>query len=342
VIGRIRLKSLKPPVKWALAIVAALLVGLLVGVVSAWRERSRAAELEQAGQAPATAPPASVEGQGRLQAVNVISIAPPVDGTLRLEPVKVGDEVYEGQLLASIENTEIDTAVQRAQQELKQAEDRVHDLENQYASARLEASRARAELVRAQDEFEAAQKEAQRQKRLYEEGATPRLVYQEAQRRFDAEREKYEVIRQAAQLAEERVQSLQNELERARKRRQEAQQALEDAIEDSTATQVVSPARGVLIGIARDSGEEVSPEMGPLFQIAVDLSRMQVVVDVPPDQLVHLRPGMQADVTVADVPGEKFSGEVVRVGHDGVVVEFVNPSPAVRPGATAFVRIKLR
>lgn len=327
--------------RWVLLAVAALLVGVLVGALSVMRERAHQSR-QQAAAGQQMSLPVTVEGQAKLRAQNVVNIAAPIEGTLRLEPVEVGAEVHSGQLLAVIENSELTAEVQKLQEDLRRAEARVQDLEAQLASARLEASRAEAQLLQAQSEYEEVRKEAQRQRRLYQEGATPRLVYEEAQRKLEVEQKQYDAVRQAAQFAQERVRVVQQRLDLARKARQEAQAALEEALQDSAAAEVHSPVDGILVAIARGSGEEVSPAMEWLFQIAVDLRRMEAVLELPPDQVSLVRPGMPAVVRVAEVSDSPFNGSVKRVNGSEVVVEFINPSPAVLPGATAFVTIRLR
>jgi len=47
-------------------------------------------------------------------------------------------------------------------------------------------------------------------------------------------------------------------------------------------------------------------------------------------------------VLLAEAPGEGLPGFVKMVAADEVVIEFTNPTPAVRPGLTAQVRIRLR
>jgi HlyD family secretion protein len=255
--------------------------------------------------------------------------------------VAPGEEVHEGQLLAQIRNTALENELKAAGEEVRRLEDRLKNLETAFLAARLEASRANADFSRAQSEFFQAEKAALRQQVLYREGATPRRVYEAAQAEFKAKEEEYEIRRKAAQAADDRVSQILNETETVRKALQEAKERMELAGSDLLATDVVSPASGILTAVSAKAGEEVHPEAGDLFQIAVDLTRMEVFLEPEPSVRERIRPGLPASVHVAEAPAEVFPGAVRQVGEQGVVVEFTSPAPVVRPGQSAHVRIKL-
>jgi hypothetical protein len=103
----------------------------------------------------------------------------------------------------------------------------------------------------------------------------------------------------------------------------------------------VSPANGVLSGIRGAAGDEVHPEIRDLFQIATDMSVLDVVFDASPAQAALMKPGMPVAVTTADTADQALPGQVTKVEATRVTAEFSNPSPLVRPGQTARVRLEL-
>src|SRR5207237_7889373 len=113
--------------------------------------------------------PVEVHLSGKIRAQSVVSVAPPVEGTVGALFVDVGQEVFEGQLLARITNEGLETGQQAAQRELESAQSRVNTLESQVIAARLEASRAQADLSRARGEYERLDKLYRRQQMLYNE-----------------------------------------------------------------------------------------------------------------------------------------------------------------------------
>lgn len=325
--------------KWILASGVAILLGAaLGGITLLWKGRA-GGSAQPAGAPAAAAEEISLTGVVRAQ--HVVGLAAPIEGTLFHVLVAPGEEVHEGQLLAQIRNTALEDELKAAGEEVRRLEDRLKNLETAFLAARLEASRANADFSRAQSEFFQAEKAALRQQVLYREGATPRRVWEAAQAEFKAKEEEYEIRRQAAQAAEERVSQVLNETETVRKALQEAKERMELANSDLLATDVISPANGILTALSAKAGEEVHPEAGDLFQIAVDLTRMEVVLEPEPPLRERIRPGQAASVHVAEAPGEVFSGSVRQVGEQGVIVEFTSPAPVVRPGQSAHVRIKL-
>jgi len=81
-------------------------------------------------------------------------------------------------------------------------------------------------------------------------------------------------------------------------------------------------------------------EAKELFQIAVDLSRLVVTIQPDRGTLNRIRPSQEALVFVAELPGA-IPASVKEVKTGEVVVEFISPSAAIRPGMTAQVRLRL-
>ena len=98
---------------------------------------------------------------------------------------------------------------------------------------------------------------------------------------------------------------------------------------------------GIVVGRRGAEGDEVTPETKDLFEIAVDLAQLEAVVEPPPAVLDRIRPELPALLQIAEVPGQGIEGKVREVRGREVVVEFLSPSPAIKPGLTAQVSIKL-
>src|SRR5207245_9166020 len=91
---------------------------------------------------------------GKIRAQPVIGVSPPVEGTIGAFFADVGQEVFQGQLLARLTNEGLETGQQTAQRDVEIAQSRVNKLESEIVSARLEASRARADASRARGEYD--------------------------------------------------------------------------------------------------------------------------------------------------------------------------------------------
>ncbi|MCW5976592.1 MAG: efflux RND transporter periplasmic adaptor subunit [Bryobacteraceae bacterium] len=327
--------------KWILAAAAAILLGAAAGALSLLLRNAHRAPTPPQQQA-ATAPDSTLSLSGVIRAQSVVGVPAPIDGALEEVLVAVGEAVHRDQALAHIGNSAIEADVTLAQRELRSAEERVNRLESQFLAARLEASRAAADTARVQAEFYKAEKDALRQQMLHREGATPRRVYEQAQADFRAKEREYETVRAVAKTAEERVAAARQEVDQARALVAESTAELEAVNSYLLASDVVSPVDGVVTAITAPAGAEVHPEQGDLFQIAVDLSRMEVVLEPPPDAVSRLAPGQAAQVFVAEAASDGLPGVVRAVAPGEVVVEFASPAAVIRPGLTAQVRIDIR
>jgi macrolide-specific efflux system membrane fusion protein len=328
--------------KWLLLAGVAVLLAAAAGALSVWmRGRPR--------QAPATRPQpiaaAAVTGneitlQGRIEARNLISIACPVDGIVEQMFVEVGQEVSEGQLLARIKSGKLESAREAAEAAAGQAQTKVTNLEGQIVEARLEYSRADAELTRARIEQDRAGKAYERQQLLFQAGATPRLAFEKSESEYKAAQDGYQSRQGVAKNAQDRIDSLNRELDAAKRDQTAKQQVLEEAADIASAQEMHSPVSGVVVGRKGEPGAEVTVAITDFFQVAANLEELEVRLDVPPAALQRIQAGLPAGVRVAEVADE-LAGTVREVRDGQAIVEFVSPSPAVRPGLTASVRLKL-
>lgn len=328
--------------KWILAGVAALLAGLLAGAISLIWDYAAAEgwvpQDELVVEVPAP-PVTEINLQGVLSCQNVISLPAPIEGVLESVQADVGDEVFSNMLLATIQNTLVASRLKLIEDELDDAESEISELESKVVSARLESSRATADLSRTQDRYDDARKAAERQRILLREGATPKLVAQRVEEEFQEVLKEYQTARALAESTSDRVQRLLDELEAARRIRDEIMVEADEISADLEATEIFSPVDGILVGMAARQGDEVSLAMEDLFQIAVDLTLLEITVEPRPEQLARILPGQSAVVRVAELPNQPLEGVVSMITETAVTVEFRNPSPRVRPGLTGHVTI---
>jgi HlyD family secretion protein len=316
-----------------------LLAAVVAGVtVTVWN-RTPAAKSEPA--APSTPVAEEISLPAVLQASSVTSIGVPVEGKIQSFDVEVGAEVFEGQLLARIRSEGLEGAMEAAEIDLERAETRVKNLESVLTAARLEASRASADAARLRNDLDRATKHYERQKMMIEQGATPRKTFEKAEADFKAVEAESRNFDAVAQAADERISSLSRDLDSARRQ-------LEGKSEDVEATKaqigsgdVVSPVNGILVARRGQPGDPVHPSMTDLLQIATDLSSLQAVADVSPAFAGRVTPGTDVTVVIAELGGETLAGKVLKVEDGRIFAEFANPNPAVRPGLTAQMRIKL-
>lgn len=323
----------------AVAIVVLLLAG--AGGFAYWRTRRAPPPPPPAAAEPELPAGAEVILEGTLRALHVVSVTAPLDGILEEIPVAPGDEVFEGQLLGRVTNDVLEQNERNAVQELERAQARLGALESALLAARLEESRVAADAARARSEFQKAERDYERQRILLREGATARNAHDASQKVYEASRTESETLTALMRAIQDRIQQSAREIEAARKTLAEEEQELELARQQLAAEQVLSPVDGVIVAVRKTAGAEVKKELDTLFDIGVDLTALEAVLEPEPPVLKRLKAGMQAFVSLDELPGEGLPAAVRAIEEGKVYVEFASPSPLIRPGMTAAVRLRL-
>ena len=116
-------------------------------------------------------------------------------------------------------------------------------------------------------------------------------------------------------------------------------------------TIIRSPISGVVVARNVELGQTVAASFNTptLFQIARDLSRMQIETSIAEADIGGIREGLQARFRVDAFPGQFFHGEVRQVRLNPtiqsnvvsytVIVSADNPDGRLKPGMTAFVQV---
>ncbi|MGA2269604.1 MAG: biotin/lipoyl-binding protein [Bryobacteraceae bacterium] len=324
--------------KWALLAVVAVLVGVAGGALSL-RRRSPAPPVRAPGAALLPANEVTLSGAIRPQ--HVTSVGAQVNGIIDALPVDVGQDVYQGQVLARIGSQGLESAREAASSALDHAQERVSRAENAVAAARLEQSRTDAEAQRARSAMDRAESVWSRQQLLFSQGATPRLTYEKAQSEYDSARALFEVMDKAARTTAERVQSALQEVASAQNTLADENRRLEDSQAAFEAADVRSPVDGLLVGRKGEVGKPAQAFGNDLFQIATDTYALEVALEPTPPILKRIRPGQPALVLIPDLESAGIPGDVKEIQGTLVLVEFNSTIPAIRPGMVADVRLKL-
>jgi multidrug resistance efflux pump len=327
--------------KWALLSAAAVLAGFAVGALSLRHRRPAPVPPVRAAGAAVLLPVNQVTLSGAIRPQHFVGVGAQVNGVIDAFLVDVGQDVYQGQVLARIGTQELDSAREAIANAVDHAQERVNRAETAVAGARLEQSRADAEAQRARFAMERAETVFSRQQLLFNQGATPRLVYDKARSEYDGARAEFAVMDRAARATADRVQSALEEVASAQKILAGENQRLQDSQAALEAADVHSPVDGLLVGRSGEIGK-LAQEFGEnLFQIATDTYALEVALEPEPPVLKRLRPGQPALVLVPDLQTPGITGEIKEIKGTQVIVEFNSTIPAIRPGMVADVRFKL-
>jgi multidrug resistance efflux pump len=323
--------------RWLLPI----LIAVVIAAAGVYVVRKNAAPANPTTAAAPASRPAEISLPATLQAAVTIPVPVPIEGKIENFQVEVGADVYEGQLLAQIHSEALEAVKEAAEADLDGAETRVRTLEASLSATRLEASRAAADASRVRNDFDRATKYFQRQKMLLDEGATPRQTFEKAQKEYVALQAESSKLDAVATAADDRISSVQRELDAARKLLEGKAEDVEKAKEHAGSGEVLSPATGTVVARRGQAGDTVHPSMTDLFQIASDLSLMHAVAEAAPAQITHIRKGQPVTVVLAEMGGEALQGTVLNIENGKITVEFANPNTQIKPGLTAQIRIKI-
>ena len=188
--------------------------------------------------------------------------------------------------------------------------------QQQVAQKQADVTKARVDAANAKITYE-------RQKRLLQAGLAAQSDYDSAKAQFDG----------ATAVVQQAVASL-----------SQAQTNLQY-------TKIISPVDGVVVDRAYDVGQTVAAsfQAPTLFQIAQDLTKMQVQADVDQSDIGRVQPGQVARFTVDSYPDQEFRGHISQIRLNAtvsqnvvtypVIVEVPNPDEKLRPKMTANVTI---
>ena len=287
--------------------------------------------------------PAEITLPVHLRARQTVAVSAPFMGHIEQLLADAGDEVAQGQLLARISSISMENSRDNASTALENASARVSRLESSIIAARLEASRARADAQRARSEMERTDRAWRRQKMLMGEGATPRLVYEKAESEAGSARAEHESLDTLARQAEDRVQAMTAELESAKKLQTDKARELEDAQDHLKEAEIHSPVDGLVVARRGEAGKDIGEDGNhEMFVIATNTAELEAVLEAEPTAIARLVPGQPAMLFFADIPGQGIEGTVAQANNNQAIIRFTTPTPLIRPGMTAQVRITLR
>jgi HlyD family secretion protein len=181
----------------------------------------------------------------------------------------------------------------------------------------------RADVTRAQVLVEDARLKYDRQKRLLEAGLTAQAEVDAAKAVFDGAR---------AQVAQ-------------------ATAALSQAATNLRYTKITAPTDGIVVDKQYEVGQTVAAsfQAPTLFQIAQDLTKMQVQADVDQSDIGRVQVGQTARFNVDAYPEDEFRGRIAQIRFNAlvnqnvvtypVIIEVPNPEGRLRPKMTANVTI---
>jgi HlyD family secretion protein len=293
-----------------------------------------------------------VTASGEIRPRHYVNITSQTFGKITAIEVAEGDTVKAGQVLLRMEAVQPAAGVAAQSAMVKSAQAAVTAAEANERTADAERTRANADFDRAKLDWERAEQ-------LFGRG----LI---SQSEHDISKSSFESARAAVAVAEARVHQAAAELDRNHSQLAETRAGLSRSEDELQKTIYMSPIDGIVTSLVVHVGEQMVPGIqnspGSYLMTVADMSEVTAEVRVDESDVLDVRNGQRAEVTVDAYPDSVFKGRVAEIGTTAllrssgqtstqlttgsqeakdfkVVIALDQPPPGMRPGLSATGRI---
>jgi multidrug efflux pump subunit AcrA (membrane-fusion protein) len=280
--------------------------------------------------------PRTIAGSGILWPKDQAAIAPKISAPVKKFYVNRGDRVRSGELLAVLENRDLEAAVSENQSLVEQADSAYRNTAT--GSLPQEVAKAQSDVHAAREALDAARKLYESRQALLKQGALARRQVDEANVAFTQAQSQYDI-------ALKQLQTIQNvgqqEQIRAAKAQQEAARARYNAAKAQLSySEIRSPISGVVADRPLYEGEMASG--GAALITVMDTSSVIAKVNLTQDQASYLKIGDPAEILSPEgSSAAKVTVISPAVNANSTTVEIwaeaPNPRSLLKPGANVRV-----
>ncbi|MBL9205819.1 MAG: efflux RND transporter periplasmic adaptor subunit [Opitutaceae bacterium] len=259
--------------KWIILVIAVVVVGLVAAVIVK-RKGMEKATVVTFEKAVVKTITQLVSATGKIQPEVEVKISPEVAGEIVELPLREGAAVRKGDLLMKIKPDNYQAQVEQREADL--------------AAARAAAVTSKAQLLKAQEDFA-------RTRDIYEKKLVP-----------DAD---FTAAKTSSEVAQANYDSALAQIRRAEGQLKQARDQLEK-------TTVYSPIDGTISALASEKGERVvgtGQFAGTEVMRVANLDSMEVRVNVNENDVVNVKVGDRARISIDAYPKRRFTGEVKEI-----------------------------
>jgi len=355
---------LKP--KWKILIGIFVLLFIAAGVVASVTYSRRGVVTVQTGKVIREDLTSVVTSSGEIKPRNYINLGADFAGQLTAILVKEGDTVKKGQLVARIDETQSAADVQAQIAALNSAEADASASEASYKAGDDNITVLQATLERTKADTERYEEDYKRGQELYKQGLIAKQDFEQRKAAWQAQiaavsEAESRVVQARAQLAQ-----LKAQLASSQKKIAQNQANLTRFNDILKKHDVVAPLDGLVTYLPVRMGESVVPGVqssaGSTLMTIADMSIVTAEVNVDESDIVNIKLGQPAEISVDAIPNKTFSGHVIEIGNTAilrssglaasqsntssqeakdfkVVVAMDNPPDEIRPGLSASAKI---
>jgi HlyD family secretion protein len=352
--------------KWKIVLIALLLVLVAGGVFASIRMKDRATVTVQTGRVSSGDLTAQVTASGEIKPKNYINLGANAMGIITAIYVKEGDHVRRNQVVASLESVQAQADVQSQKAAVNSALADSAAAEAGQKSTEDSVITGQATLDRSKADLDKAKMDYDRAKDLFGSKLIAKQDFEAKQAAYDSAQAS--VRESQARLAQAKTQVTQAGAQVAATQRRVAQaQAVLTRYDDMLAKHnSVAPLDGVVTNLPVRVGESVvmgiQNAQGSTIMTIADMSQITAEVKVDETDIVNVKLGQQATITVDAIPNKTFQGHVTEIGNTAilrstglaasqsavssqeakdfkVVVAIDNPNDELRPGLSCTAKV---
>jgi HlyD family secretion protein len=307
-----------------------------------------------------------VTASGEVKPKTYTNLGANAQGRVMELMVKEGDHVRHGQIVARIESIQATADVEQQKASIASAES---DSTASEAGLKVQddtIKTQRATIDRTKADLDLAKINYDRYEQLYKAGVVPKSDFDQRKSTYDSQ---VAGLREAElrleQLISQRAQTV-AQLQSTQRRVTQAQAGLTRLTDILEKHDVVTPLDGIVTTLPVQIGETVVPGIqnsaASSIMTVADMSIVTAEVHVDETDIVNLKIGQKADVTIDAIPDHTFSGHVTEIGNEAilrstgqvasssatssteakdfkVVVTLDDPPQEVRPGLSCTAKI---
>ena len=276
-----------------------------------------------------------------------------VSGYIRRIHADRGDFAKAGQVLAEIDDQELQASLNQARATLQTGHAGLEMARSTLVGQRANLENQRANLAKARAVADNDARQADRMKTLFERGLVSATDFENARTTAESSRAGVQAAEAQLNLAEAQIVTTDSQVRLAQAQIETYGAVLQLAETNLANTRLLAPFSGYVSQRNLDPGAAVSAQSAGTNTASVgiltiqDIATVKVQMEVPERDIARVRVGSPVRLAVDPYQGETFTGTVARVVHNldprsrtmGVEVEIPNPGGRLKPGMYARVEV---
>jgi len=309
--------------KWKIVIGIVLAAAAVGGTVASVRWSQSAQVTVQTATVAKGDLTSIVTASGEIKPKTYTNLGANAQGRVMELMVKEGDHVHKNQVVARIESIQATADVEQQKATIASAES---DSTASEAGLKMQddtIKTQRATIDRTKADLELAKINNDRYEQLFKAGVVAQADLDQRKSTYESQvAGLHEAELRLEQLISQRVQTVAN-LQSAQRRVTQAKAGLTRLNDILEKHDVVTTSDGIVTTLPVQIGETVVPGIqnsaASSIMTVADMSLVTAEVHVDETDIVNLRLGQKADVTVDAIPNRTFAGHVTQIGNEAIL-----------------------